>query len=92
MAIVKHNQTLFDVAILNDGYVSSALDWAFANGISITDDLEPNRTLINPDALIKQTEMVDFFKFRDQNIGTGINVLNTNEELFGFPNGFPISF
>lgn len=92
MAKVFNNQTLFDIAILNDGTIDSAFDWALVNGLSITDDLVPEQILINPNSIYKIEKVADFFKYRNQNLGTAIRALNINNEQYGFPYGFPISF
>lgn len=86
------NQCLFDIAILEDGNVLSAFEWALSNGISITDELLPGQNLINPNSGFKETDVVNYFKIKKHNLGTAITA-NNLENLYEFPQGdFPISF
>ena len=48
-AITYEGQTLLDIALQHTGDASKALDIALANGISLSDDLEPGATLTLPD-------------------------------------------
>ena len=90
MVVVQDNQTLFDIAILNDGTVDSALDWAVFNGLSLTEDIAPGQILQNPNSVYRNQEKANFFKYRNQNLGTAIKASNNNLK-YGFPYGFPIA-
>lgn len=47
--ITYEGQTLLDIALQHTGDASKALDIALANGISLSDNLEPGATLTLPD-------------------------------------------
>jgi hypothetical protein len=70
MITVLHNQSLFDIAIQEDGTVLSIIDWAVANDISITALLEPGVTLINPNSQFKDTDIAEYFKTNKQTVAT----------------------
>lgn len=91
MVIVQDNQTLFDIAILNDGTCDSAMDWAIFNALSITDDIAPGQVLQNPNSSYRNQEKADFLNYRNQNIGTALRTPN-NKLNYGFPFGLPLSF
>jgi len=48
--IVSNSQSLLDIALQYTGSAETALDIALANGISLSDDLEPGATLTLPDS------------------------------------------
>lgn len=66
-------QSLFDVAVQEDGSVLAALEWALKNGLSITDELVPGQRLIAPVSVFKNTEVADYFKGKNQMIATGFH-------------------
>lgn len=45
MITVIENQTLLDIAVINNGSVMAAFDYAITNGISITDQLTPGQII-----------------------------------------------
>ncbi len=47
--IVSNSQSLLDIALQHTGSAETALDIALANGISLSDNLEPGATLTLPD-------------------------------------------
>ena len=59
MAIVDHNQSLFDLAVQHLGDVSQALSYALLNDISITDDLKAGSFLIDGSPL--NTGLIKYF-------------------------------
>jgi hypothetical protein len=90
---VLHKQNLFDIAIQEDGSIFAAFDWALKNGISLTDDLTPGQILITPESNFRNTDIVNYFKYRKQNIGTALEPVAPNKNIYEFPGGdFPISF
>lgn len=68
--IVIQNQSLLDIAIQEDGSVLAAFDWAFVNGLSITDALSPGQSLIAPNSVYKNTEVANYFKGKTQQLAT----------------------
>lgn len=62
---VVANQSLFDVAIQENGNVFSVFEWALKNDISITDILLPGTELTPPDIIVNQDrDKVNYFKGR----------------------------
>ena len=57
---VLNGQSLPDVAIQAAGSVEAVFDIALANGMSITDDLQPGDTLVVPAVLSKQ--IADYYR------------------------------
>jgi hypothetical protein len=74
MTIVIENQSLLDIAIQEDGSVLAAFDWAFANGLSITDDLFPGQKLIAPVSAYRNADVANYFLGKRQLIATGFNI------------------
>jgi hypothetical protein len=69
---VLHNQTLLDIAIQADGDVLSAFEWAIANGLSITDDLDPGQMLLDSNSSYINTDVADYFKSKKQIAATAM--------------------
>lgn len=70
MITVLPNQSLFDIAIQEDGNVLATFEWALANGISITKELVAGQKLIAPKAVNRNDEIARYFKSKKQNIAT----------------------
>lgn len=70
MIVVIENQTLFDIAIQEDGSALSAFDWAVSNNLSITDILKPGQKLTHPVSKYRNVEVVNYFKDKNQFIAT----------------------
>jgi hypothetical protein len=70
---VIHNQSLFDVAVQEDGSVMAAFERAFINGLSVTDELAPGRQLIDPISVFKNRDVANYFEGKNQMIATGFN-------------------
>jgi hypothetical protein len=51
---VLNGQSLFDIAVQAAGSVEAVFDIALANGIGITDELQPGTVLVIPAVLNKQ--------------------------------------
>lgn len=58
---VKHNQSLLDFAIQHSGNLASVLDYAFLNGLSISDDLTPGAKLSVPENTVKDIDIVNYY-------------------------------
>ncbi len=89
--VVIGNQSLFDIAIQEDGTILTAFDWAVVNEIQVTDLLIPGQTLINPISQFRDNNVANYFKSKNQFIATSQDI-ETNELQFGFPYGFPLKF
>ena len=74
MVIVQDNQTLFDIAILNDGTCDSAFDWAVANGISITDDLLVGTNMVLSTSIFTNDDIANYFKARNHMVATALTL------------------
>jgi hypothetical protein len=91
--IVIGNQSLFDIAIQEDGTNLTAFDWAVANEMSVTDSLIPGQTLINPNSQFRDVDVANYFKSKSQFIATADEIQTETSILnYGFPYGFPIAF
>lgn len=77
---VLHNQTLFDIAIQNNGTIVSALELALKNELSFTSDLLPGQNIEVPESDFMDIELVDYFKGKQQIIATGFNG-SENEDI-----------
>ena len=64
------DQSLFDVAIQEDGSVLSTFEWAIKNGLSITDNLEPGQKLSTPISVFRNDEVARYFTGKRQMIAT----------------------
>lgn len=78
MINVSSNQSLFDIAIQEDGNVLAVFDWALANNISITDMLVSGQQLKAQSSNYRDTDVANYFKGKNQMVATGLN----NEDLF----------
>lgn len=89
MINVLSHQSLLDIAIQESGSVLAAIDWAVANGVSITDELVPGQKINSVDSQYKNTDVANYLKSKGQNIATD-NIIK--QIPIGFPYGFPIQF
>jgi len=76
--ILQENQSLFDIAVQEDGSVLAVFEWALANGLSITDSLEPGQKLIAPKSAYRNDDMANYFKGKNQYVATCSTVGNNN--------------
>lgn len=68
--IIQENQSLFDIAVQEDGSVLAVFEWAVANGFSITDVLVPGQKLIAPKSSFRNGDVANYFKGRNQQVAT----------------------
>ena len=59
---VLHNQSLLDIAIQNNGTLTSAFELALENGLSITEELTPGDNIKVPESNLIETTIVSFFQ------------------------------
>ena len=91
--IVIGNQSLFDIAIQEDGTILTAFDWAVANEILATDSLIPGQTLINPNSLFRDSDVANYFQENSKQIATTQKQNSlVQTTVYGFPYLFPIQF
>ncbi|WP_264520397.1 hypothetical protein [Flavobacterium sp. N1994] len=90
MAIIRHNQSLLDIAVQECGSVFAAFDLAVANEISVTEELVPGQKIIIPNSDNTFEQVANYFKKNNIVVGTKYTEPTVS---FGFPEGeFPISF
>ncbi len=70
--IVLNNQSLIDVAIQHTGTIENAFKIAVANGLSLTDDLEPGAQLIIPADVEMNNDVVSYFSAKGIQPATGL--------------------
>ena len=70
--IVLNNQSLIDVAIQHTGTIENAFKIAVANGLSLTDDLEPGEQLIIPEDVEMNSDVVNYFSAKGIQPATGL--------------------
>lgn len=68
---VIDNQSVLDIAIQESGSVLAAFEWSIKNGLSITDELEPGQQLIKVNTGFINTDVVRYFKSKNQMSATG---------------------
>jgi hypothetical protein len=89
---VIENQSLLDIAIQKDGCVLAGFDWAFNNGLSITDTLTPGQKIKMPKTEeFRYDELANFFKSNNTMIATLTNLVSPEFEYY-LPGEFPFSF
>ena len=91
---VLNGQSLFDIAIQSAGSIEAVFDIALANGISITDDLEPGTVLVVPAVLNRQ--VAEYYRVNGIQPATGITVsdapaLQEGVEFWGIEYDFIVS-
>jgi hypothetical protein len=68
---VLNGQSLFDIAIQAAGSIEAVFDIALANGISITDELQPGTVLVIPAVLNRR--IADYYRVNDIHPATEIS-------------------
>lgn len=72
---VKHNQSLFDIAIQVYGTIEGIVEIAVANGLSITGELIQGQLLQIPDYSDTKIEVVKYFSERKLTPATGSTLI-----------------
>lgn len=85
MITVLNNQSLFDIAIRHTGTIENAFKIAVANGLSLTDELEPGAQLLIPEDVEMNNDVVSYFGAKGIQPATGFeyNDLEITPELEG---------
>lgn len=73
--VIIANQSLFDIAVQEDGNVLAVFDWALKNGRSVTDILTPAEVLLPPPTVYKNVEVTGYFVGRRQRVATALSAL-----------------
>ncbi len=72
MITVLNNQSLLDIAVQYTGTIENAFKIAVANGLSLTDDLEPGAQLIIPADVEMNSDVVNYFSAKGVQPATGL--------------------
>lgn len=80
MIYVLENQSIIDIAVQEDGSALAAFEWAFLNGVSITEILTPGMELKAPVSSFRNKDVAEYFKGKKQNIATALS-LEVREQL-----------
>ena len=72
MITVLNNQSLLDIAVQYTGTIENAFKIAVANGLSLTDDLEPGAQLIIPADAEMNNDVVSYFSAKGIQPATGL--------------------
>lgn len=64
-------QSLFDIAVQEDGAVESVFEWAMLNGKSVTDILTAGEELTNPFSRLRDKELSAYFAGIQKKVATG---------------------
>lgn len=89
MITVLNNQSLFDISIRYTGTIENAFKIAVANGLSLTDELEPGAQLIIPSDVEMNNDVVSYFSAKGIQPATGLteydlNIANTVQRGIGY--------
>ena len=71
MITILNNQSLFDISIRYTGTIENAFKIAVANGLSLTDELEPGAQLIIPEVEMNN-DVVNYFAGKGIQPATGL--------------------
>lgn len=69
---VYNSQSLFDIAIQEDGSFL-AFEWAFENGLSVTDELIPGQELKAPKSIYRNADVANYFNDKNQKLTTALS-------------------
>lgn len=59
--IVLHNQSLFDMALQHSGSIESIFEIILANNLSLTDEVKAGQTLIMPNVISKDNDILSYY-------------------------------
>ena len=61
MITVLHNQSLLDIALQHTGTIESVFEFAEANAINITDDVQAGKTLVLPAEAFSNKDILNYY-------------------------------
>ena len=91
--IASYKQTLFDIALQNDGTADSAIDIALNNSLCLSDDIEPGQEITLNDTPQKQ-QMAKYYSVNALQPATAIDqsiVINGGINYMGIEIDFMVS-
>ena len=59
--IALHNQSLLDLALQHTGTIESVFEFAEANSINITDDVQAGKTLVLPAEVFSNKDILNYY-------------------------------
>lgn len=68
---VLHNQNLLDIAIQENGSVQTVFELALLNGMSITDNIQPQQNVIVAKSNLIIPEIVNYLTTKQHIVATG---------------------
>ena len=77
MITVLNNQSLLDIAVQYTGTIENAFKIAVANGLSLTDELQPGAQLIIPADVEMNSDVVNYFAGKGIQPATGFNFIES---------------
>ncbi|MGV4413879.1 hypothetical protein [Chryseobacterium sp. T1] len=77
---ILHKQSLLDIAIQHTGNATNAYAIARANGLGVSDLLEPGAVLIIPDDIEKDMDIVNYYSAKGIQPATSITTGGEAEE------------
>ena len=92
MITVFSNQSLIDIAIQESGSALAVIDWAVANGLSITEPLVPGKQLHIPVTSKGNTEVAIYLQNKQQKVATTYeDIQETNPLRYVFAYELPVT-
>lgn len=61
------------------GSIDAAFDLAYANGLSVTSELQAGKELVIPESLYKQFDVINYFSGKDKKIATYMALPDSGE-------------
>ncbi len=80
---IQSRQTLYDIAMQEDGNAEAVFDWAYVNSVSVTETLTPGQVLTKPDSSFTNTDVTQYFKGKGRQIATYSEAIDEVNELEG---------
>ena len=77
---VLHNQSLLDVALQHTGTIESVFEFAKANTINITDDVQAGKTLVLPAEAFTNKDILGYYTAKNLQPATAFS--KEDEQVF----------
>ena len=80
MITVLHNQSLLDIALQHTGTIESVFEFAEANAINITDDVQAGKTLVLPAEAFTNKDILGYYTAKNLQPATAFS--KEDEQVF----------
>ena len=80
MITVLHNQSLLDIALQHTGTIESVFEFAEANSINITDDVQAGKTLVLPAEAFTNKDILGYYTAKNLQPATAFS--KEDEQVF----------